>query len=1286
MDFPEIAKGEERRLDVRHDTELPAYFLIGADSFPVTIRDYSTNGLFVAFGKAPPPSERVQGWVGVSAVIDAAQSAVAELAAGASIETVAVEPIAVRVVHAVRNGLGIHVDRLPAEWVSTLQTAAKRKTQPVPADGREFASLIERCLTVYCAFAKQLGDEALARAMDRLGALEGSDPFTAAKSGFDAARVALSAQREAVVQRFVENCRVRVNSTIEPEETLEQPVSVDQLRLMEADELDDYLSLSKTIKRVDEKVAIALDQFEMRYARLTGAAVLPKKSAMGPEKTIRGFHGALGNLTLSPPSARVLITELEHVALARFPALLQDLNQMLASAPRAERVRRTAATRAANTPTTFAASLLPQAIPDSNTQELVSSLQQKYSAGRASAPSRALNVINDLVHDESGKIAEKGLTLNDGSATGREVSLDELLATIGELPPSTGSAFAQAGPTEVLAAMQTREGANSAKHGSALPVLSAQHQSVLDTSARLFRQASQDFVPNGDVEQLMKRLEQTLLKLSLRDGEFPSSPEHPARKVVNLIDQYHCAADDKGLIADKRLRANLEALVKRICDQADIDPAVFDVVQHSLEQDLEGLRRERRERINRIVEALESRDSIRTVRDEVDLAFMRRLASRRVPRAMLRLLDDVWRQHSVVIGLRHGLSSDQWRNNWSLIERALSLSIDTVDDGAALQLRGEVFRELAAVLSELVSDLPLRDQLLIDLEALMVRADPQQVADVIEAPKFVDPSPLSAASTAAVKDESPKPQNLRLGDWYEMQVQGAWVSVQLVWLSQRNGFAGFVNRSATNRLEMTVSDFNKQLGKASARSRASLDLPLLDRSEFALLGDAYAGTVKRNDVDATNGMLTRRGLQRRLTDLAAQAGGGNHHVFALIEFDEFRTISSTCGFEAVEMLSGKLTTDILKRLPQGCFAALYREDTYAIVLPNYTRSAGLRTISEIAEKLADYHFTHAQHSFRIGVSAGVTDFGSGQVGSLEVMRHADAACLAAKGAGRNRVQEYLPSKSELREEEALMAWAGHADALLGSDELYLRAQLVLPIAPNTQDLPYYEILLGIRPIGGVVTGPYNFIVALERMGRAHELDLWVMRTAFRWITENWMILESIAGIAINLSASSLRNPEITEFLRQELTRGAFPASKIIFEITETAAIRDYEGSEQFIRELHRYGARLSLDDFGSGFTSYGHLRNLSTDTLKIDGSYVKDLLNNASDLAIVKSMTDIAHTLGMKVVAEWVESTAILEKLIELGVDYGQGFAIHKPVRLSDLVATTPQVAAKVDGSIDVIA
>ena len=164
-------------------------------------------------------------------------------------------------------------------------------------------------------------------------------------------------------------------------------------------------------------------------------------------------------------------------------------------------------------------------------------------------------------------------------------------------------------------------------------------------------------------------------------------------------------------------------------------------------------------------------------------------------------------------------------------------------------------------------------------------------------------------------------------------------------------------------------------------------------------------------------------------------------------------------------------------------------------------------------------------------------------------------------------------------------------------------------------------------------------------------------------------MDCIGGVSINLSVPSLRHPDVLRVLRQELTRGNFPAHKIVFEITESAAIQNFDAAEQFIRDIHRYGCRFSLDDFGSGFTSYAHLKRLLTDTLKIHGSYVKDLLSNPSDLAIVKSMTDIAHTLGMKVVAEWVETPQILEKLIELGVDYAQGYAVHKPVRLVELVA-----------------
>ena len=653
-----------------------------------------------------------------------------------------------------------------------------------------------------------------------------------------------------------------------------------------------------------------------------------------------------------------------------------------------------------------------------------------------------------------------------------------------------------------------------------------------------------------------------------------------------------------------------------------------------------------------------------------------------MPRVMIRLLDEVWRQHSVLIGLRHGSESTAWRENLLLIERALAVSASGIDDPATLPLRKELYRELSSVMMQVVSDQSLRGRLLNELEAMLVNADAELMADVINAPRFEEPddaivAKAKKASKEAKKGEPNIPLQSRVGDWWDMKIDRKWVPVQLVWMSQSTGHCGFVNRSASNRMEVTESDFQNQLTNGTARTRDSLDIPLLDRTESGLLNEVYAETMQRADRDPVTGLLTRKGFQKRLNDLDARIDGGHHHIVALIECDQFRTISSSCGIEALELLTKTLGDRLLKSLPKDCAAAMFREDTFAIVMPNYLRPAGLRTMSELVVSVADFRFKFEQHSFSIGVSAGVAAFGTGQCSAGEVLRRADAACLAAKALGRNRIQEYELDNAELRSEEALLAWAGRADALLMSEDLYLRAQMVMPIGPDAEELPYYEILLGIEPRSGQVSGPYDFVVAMERMGRSHELDLWVLRQAFSWITENWTVMESIGGVAINLSSPSLRNPDVLRFLRQELSRSNFPAHKITFEITESAAIQSFDAAELFIRDIHRYGCRFALDDFGSGFTSYAHLKRLSTDTLKIDGSYVKDLLGNASDLAIVKSMTDIAHTLGMKVVAEWVETPQILEKLIELGVDYAQGYAVHKPVRLAELAAVraAPTVA-----------
>jgi EAL domain-containing protein (putative c-di-GMP-specific phosphodiesterase class I) len=266
------------------------------------------------------------------------------------------------------------------------------------------------------------------------------------------------------------------------------------------------------------------------------------------------------------------------------------------------------------------------------------------------------------------------------------------------------------------------------------------------------------------------------------------------------------------------------------------------------------------------------------------------------------------------------------------------------------------------------------------------------------------------------------------------------------------------------------------------------------------------------------------------------------------------------------------------------------------------------------------------------------------------------------------MQIYEQASPQLQSQESLMGWAGRIDSFLKGSGLHLRCQQVMPIDAGKSLLPYYEILLGIENEDGEVIQPMHFIPAAERLQRSHEVDIWVMRNVFDWIAANRMPFSAVGGFAINLSATSLSNPEVMDYLQAVLQSSDFPTDKIIFEITESAAIESYGAAQDFIREIRRFGCKFSLDDFGSGFTSYAHLKNLRTDALKIDGGFVKDMLQSSSDYAMVKSMNDIGHSLGLVTVAEYVESPMILHALQEIGVDYAQGYVIHKPCRLDELM------------------
>jgi len=239
--------------------------------------------------------------------------------------------------------------------------------------------------------------------------------------------------------------------------------------------------------------------------------------------------------------------------------------------------------------------------------------------------------------------------------------------------------------------------------------------------------------------------------------------------------------------------------------------------------------------------------------------------------------------------------------------------------------------------------------------------------------------------------------------------------------------------------------------------------------------------------------------------------------------------------------------------------------------------------------------------------------------------------------------------------------------ILEGDRLQLTCQRVEPIGENPDTKPHYEILLGIRDKRGDLVSPKAFIRAAERSDQITQVDRWVIRTALQWMAQNKRRLLQFGGFSINLSALSINDDSLTQYVIDQFMETKVPPGKVVFEVTETAAIERLSTAEEFIRVMKDYGCRFSLEDFGTGNSSYEYLRQLAVDFVKIDGMFVKDLETNPSDYAMVKSITEIGHLMGKKAIAEFVENETTLDKLKEIGVDYAQGNVVEKPMLLQQL-------------------
>jgi diguanylate cyclase (GGDEF)-like protein/PAS domain S-box-containing protein len=485
-------------------------------------------------------------------------------------------------------------------------------------------------------------------------------------------------------------------------------------------------------------------------------------------------------------------------------------------------------------------------------------------------------------------------------------------------------------------------------------------------------------------------------------------------------------------------------------------------------------------------------------------------------------------------------------------------------------------------------------------------------------------------------------------------------------MGQRSSFrlAGDIRLLHRSREEQTNVEVTASAIRHRERGVVGAVLVLHDVSELRKLARRLSHQASH---DALTGLINRREFEARLQRAIDGAREEERcHVLFYLDLDQFKVVNDTCGHIAGDELLKQLAANLEGKLRTTDTLGRLGGDEFGVLLEDCPLQKAQAITEKVKEAVSAFRFAWEDKVFDVGVSMGVVPIDAASGRLSDVLGAADSACYLAKEEGRNRVHVYRPDDAAAAARHGEMQWVHRLRRALEEERFQLYFQPIVPPRGSRASAGAFgEVLLRMVGETQETVLPGAFLPAAERYHLMPSIDRWVVHR----------VLEILAGLArsgrtapiltVNLSGQSLSDDAFLEFVETELVCTAVSPRTLCFEITETAAIANMVRAHRFIETVRQYGCRIALDDFGTGLSSFAYLRSLPVDFLKIDGSFVRDMVERPMDRAIVESVQQIARVMGVRTIAEWVETTATLEALAAIGVDYVQGYAVGEPVPIA---------------------
>jgi diguanylate cyclase (GGDEF)-like protein/PAS domain S-box-containing protein len=421
--------------------------------------------------------------------------------------------------------------------------------------------------------------------------------------------------------------------------------------------------------------------------------------------------------------------------------------------------------------------------------------------------------------------------------------------------------------------------------------------------------------------------------------------------------------------------------------------------------------------------------------------------------------------------------------------------------------------------------------------------------------------------------------------------------------------------------------------------------------------------------DGLTGLPNRAAFEAGVAGLLTSSTSDNvPHVLMYVDLDQFKLVNDACGHAAGDQLLRQIGGIVRSCVRGNDMLARLGGDEFGLLLEHCDLARAQTVAQKICDQLDDFRFVYEGRRFRVGASIGVVPLGPRWPNVAAALQAADASCYAAKEEGRNRVHIWRESDTGLETRLGEMQWVSRIELALDEDRFELHGQLIAPITTSRRGL-HFEVLLRMREADDSLTLPGAFLPIAERFHLATRIDRWVVRRSFEWMTRAAQNGIDIELMSVNLSGQTLGDCAFHRDMVEMIARASFDVSRLCLEITETAAITHLAEARQLIDDVRAFGVKVALDDFGAGASSFGYLKSLPVDFLKIDGHFITNLLDDKLDHAAVRCFCEVAKVMGIKTIAEFVEQDAVRAELHAIGVDMAQGYLIHEPEPVDRLLS-----------------